>query len=82
MSALVRVERRGSLGLIVLDRPERINALNLEMLRAIETKLIEWSTDSSLGVVFIYGEGDRGFCAGGDVRTICENLVEKGPQYG
>lgn len=82
MSASVGFEHRGSLGLIVLARPERINALNLDMLEGIEGKLKEWSEDPSVAVVFICGEGDRGFCAGGDVRTICEKLTSEGPAYG
>lgn len=82
MSQWVRFERRGSLGLAALARPERINALNLEMLLALEAQLLGWATDDSVACVFLSGDGDRGFCAGGDVRAICEALAADGPGYG
>jgi enoyl-CoA hydratase/carnithine racemase len=70
------------LGLAVLSRPERINALNLEMLQPLEEALLRWETDPGVACVVVRGEGERGFCAGGDVRTICEKLAEEGPAYG
>lgn len=70
------------MGLAVLSRPERINALNLEMLQPLEDALLRWETDPGVACVVVRGEGERGFCAGGDVRTICEKLAEEGPAYG
>jgi enoyl-CoA hydratase len=61
---------RDGLGRITLNRPEAINALNHEMVAAIDQKLIEWSLDDDIRVVLIDGAGERGLCAGGDVRMF------------
>jgi enoyl-CoA hydratase/carnithine racemase len=66
----VRFERRGSLGLITLDRPQALNALNRAMCLAIHSQLDAWSADDAVAAVAIQGEGDRAFCAGGDVVTV------------
>ncbi len=70
------------MGLAVLSRPERINALHLDLLRPLEDGLRRFADDPAIAVVAIRGEGDRGFCAGGDVRMICEHLARGGPVYG
>jgi len=76
------LEVRGSLGLVSLNRPERINALSLDDLRAIRRGLTEWSRDDEIGAIFLRGCGERGFCAGGDVRAIADALDETDQSYG
>ena len=71
-SSDVRAERRGALGLLTLDRPQALNALTLEMLRALSGQLIRWADDPAIGVVLLRGASRAGkptaFCAGGDIR--------------
>ena len=67
MSDEVLFERRGRLGLITLARPKALNALNAGMCAAILSQLEDWETDDDIAVVAIQGEGERAFCAGGDV---------------
>ncbi len=67
MTDSVLFEQRGRLGLITLNRPEALNALNREMCLAIYDQLGAWSQDDGIGVVAITGLGDKAFCAGGDV---------------
>jgi enoyl-CoA hydratase/carnithine racemase len=74
-SAAVAVSRIGRLGLLTLDRPKAINALDLHMVRALRTALDAWRTDPSVAVVAIVGAGDRGLCAGGDVRRMRELVM-------
>ncbi|XP_037943294.1 3-hydroxyisobutyryl-CoA hydrolase, mitochondrial-like [Teleopsis dalmanni] len=62
-----------SKGLIIINRPKALNAINLEMVRKIYKHLRKCETSKSL--VIIKGTGDKSFCAGGDVRAI----VEQGP---
>ena len=64
--------RRGGVGVVTLRRPKALNALTLEMIRAFRPVLDEWAADPAIGVVVIEGEGDRAFCAGGDVRAVWE----------
>lgn len=67
MTDEVQFETRGRLGLITLTRPKALNAINTGMCAAILDQLEAWETDDAIGVVAIQGEGERAFCAGGDV---------------
>lgn len=66
----VLCESRGALGLIVLNRPQALNALNLDMVRIIDPQLRAWAADSAIKAVAIRGAGGRAFCAGGDIRKL------------
>jgi enoyl-CoA hydratase len=63
-------ERDGGLGLVRLNRPKALNALTRAMCAALDAKLVEWENDPTVTAVLVRGEGDRAFCAGGDVRHI------------
>jgi enoyl-CoA hydratase len=69
----VRLERRGGLGLITLNRPKALNALTQPMCLAIDAALAAWAHDRTVAAVAIRGAGDRAFCAGGDVRAVWED---------
>lgn len=68
----VLLERRGSIGLITLNRPKALNALSLAMIRVMQPQLSAWADDPAIGAVVIQGAGDKAFCAGGDVRAVYE----------
>ena len=68
----VRYEKRGNLGLITLDRPEALNALELEMVRAIEAAVTEADADDEVLSIAIQSPHRRAFCAGGDIRQLWE----------
>ena len=63
-------EKKGSLGLITLNRPDALNALTLKMVREIHPKLKIWENDDEIKTVAITAVGDRAFCAGGDIRAL------------
>lgn len=69
MNELVRVETHGALALLALNRPEKRNALNPQMLRELHARLLELSQNASIHVIVLYGEGP-GFCAGADVALL------------
>lgn len=71
---LVRTE--GALGRLTLDRPEAINALDIGMIRVLTDALTAWVTDSDVQIVLLDGTGDRGFCAGGDVRALYDRIAD------
>ena len=77
MSAAAEVlfDRLGGLGVVTLNRPKALNALTLGMVRSIATTLTDWSSDDSVKLVLIRGAGERGLCAGGDIRAIYEAAV-------
>lgn len=62
--------------IITLNRPKALNALNLPMIRVIYPKLIKWQNSNKVKLIIIKGEGDKSFCAGGDVRSITESEKE------
>jgi 2-(1,2-epoxy-1,2-dihydrophenyl)acetyl-CoA isomerase len=68
-SQLVIEERAGAVLTIRLNRPEKLNALNPELFRALLQSLLRAAEDKSVRAVVLTGAG-RGFCAGGDVGYI------------
>ncbi|MGY6409572.1 MAG: 3-hydroxyisobutyryl-CoA hydrolase [Alkalilacustris sp.] len=64
----IRIEGRA--GRITLTRPKALNALTHGMVRAIDAALIAWAGDPAVAVVVIDAEGERAFCAGGDIAAI------------
>lgn len=75
VSPRVLVRTEGALGRLTLNRPEAINALDIEMIRMLADALDRWRTDSDVQIVLIDGEGERGMCAGGDVRALHAQIV-------
>ncbi len=65
-------ETRGPVAFMTLNRPKALNALNLDMIRAMDPKLKEYAADPAIKAVVLQGAGDRAFCAGGDVRRLAE----------
>lgn len=71
----VLVRKEGALGRLTLNRPEAINALDLDMITQLTDALTAWVHDTDVQIVLIDGEGDRGMCAGGDVRALHGQIV-------
>src|ERR1700689_3650701 len=67
------VRREGSAGIIRLNRPKALNAMTLEMSVGIEAALDRFESDSAIAVVLLEGAGERGLCAGGDIRGLYES---------
>jgi len=76
MTGQLEISREENLGIIALNRPEAINALNHEMIRGIIRTLEQWRDDDGIRVVLFEGRGARGFCAGGDVRAVRQLVLE------
>lgn len=74
----VLIERHGDKGVIILNRPKALNAINIEMARRLEAHLKSWDTDSQIKTVVIKSASEKAFCAGGDVKSI----IESGPSGG
>jgi enoyl-CoA hydratase len=70
----ISLERVGGAGRIVLNRPKALNALTHDMVRRFRDALDAWAVDDSVGVITISGAGDRGLCAGGDIRSIHDDI--------
>src|SRR2546428_6651982 len=66
----VKFERDGKVATIVLDRPEKMNAMDREMYRDISERLAEIDRDDGIWVGIVTGAGDRAFTAGADLLTV------------
>jgi enoyl-CoA hydratase/carnithine racemase len=70
--------KEGSAGIIRLNRPKAINAVTLEMFHDIDKALDAFEVDPDIAVIVLEGAGERGLCAGGDIRALWESSKVKG----
>ena len=68
---LCRVE--GRVGRITLNRPQALHALTTNMCRLMTEALVAWRDDPAVELVLLDHSGERGFCAGGDIRMLAES---------
>ena len=77
-AASVRYDIQGGVAFITLSRPERLNALDRPMMRALAAAAIDASTNPDVRAVLVTGDG-RAFCAGGDVKAMATGgMFEEG----
>ncbi|CAN7363820.1 enoyl-CoA hydratase/isomerase family protein [Phenylobacterium sp. LjRoot219] len=68
---LVRVE--GKVGRLTLNRPKALHSLTLNMCQLMTDALLAWQDDPAVELVMIDHSGERGFCAGGDIRVLYDS---------
>lgn len=66
--------RQGSIGVITLDAPATLNALSETMIDRMLVTLEAWASDERICLVLLQGKGDRGFCAGGNIRDLYQAI--------
>ncbi|WP_248763021.1 enoyl-CoA hydratase/isomerase family protein [Pseudarthrobacter sp. SSS035] len=76
----VLFEKRGHLGIITLNRPKAVNALNAGMVDAMLEQLTAWADDDGVATVLVHGAGERGLCAGGDIVAIYRDILGGGTE--
>ncbi|GBD41130.1 putative enoyl-CoA hydratase echA8 [bacterium HR39] len=67
----ILVERRGPVGLITLNRPRQLNALNSQLIRELNQALDELEADDSIAAIVITGS-EKAFAAGADIKEMME----------
>ncbi|NNK79306.1 MAG: enoyl-CoA hydratase/isomerase family protein [Litoreibacter sp.] len=70
----IHIRQQGRVGRITLQRPDALNALTYDMVRAIEEALDAWR-DADIDLILLDAEGPRAFCAGGDIADLYESGV-------
>jgi len=70
MTDNIQIERDGFVGIITINRPEKLNSMTPEMAAALVGAVTGFNTDDSIRCVIITGAGERAFCAGSDIRTL------------
>lgn len=69
----------GNLGIMTLNRPNALNALNHEMFIALDRQLTAWAHNANIKAVVIRAVEGRAFCAGGDIRYAYERKLANDP---
>ena len=72
----------GRAGRITFTRPQALNALTHDMALAIHQALDDWRDDAAVDLVVIDAEGERAFCAGGDIAAVYRGGLEGNHQIG
>tara|TARA_B100001059_G_scaffold230363_1_gene264458 strand:+ start:2270 stop:3091 length:822 start_codon:yes stop_codon:yes gene_type:complete len=67
----VRIERDQGIGVVIMDRPDKLNALHLEMRRAIADAFLALSEDPDTAVIVVTG-GNEVFAAGADLKLLVD----------
>ncbi|MFP4273426.1 MAG: enoyl-CoA hydratase/isomerase family protein [Paracoccaceae bacterium] len=78
----IRIRIEGRAGRITLCRPGALNALSYEMCLAIDAALGTWAQDPAVALVVIDAEGDKAFCAGGDIAEMYQTGTAGDFDYG
>jgi enoyl-CoA hydratase/carnithine racemase len=66
--APVRLEKRGGVAIVILDRPDRMNAMSRDLVLELGRVGRELSADGSVRAVVLTGAGNQAFCAGADLK--------------
>lgn len=69
----VLFEVKNGIGWITLNRPKVLNSLDTEMVTRIEERLTSWKTSSEVALICVHGAGEKGLCAGGDIRDLYDH---------
>jgi enoyl-CoA hydratase/carnithine racemase len=65
-------------GIVTLQAPAALNALSLPMVDILQAQLTRWAADPTVVAVVLAGEGDKAFCAGGDLRELYQSVRDCG----
>jgi enoyl-CoA hydratase len=78
----ILIRKTGRAGHITLTRAAALNALTYDMGMAIDAALAGWADDDTVALVIIDAEGDKAFCAGGDIREMYDTGTTGDYSYG
>jgi enoyl-CoA hydratase len=68
----ILVERDGRVGIVTLNRPKELNALNNQLMSELSSALGEFDRDDEIRCIVITGAGDRAFAAGADIKEMSD----------
>ena len=79
--AILLVAVDNGVGYLTLNRPAKLNTLNLSLLRLLHHQLQSWEMDQNVVAVVLGGAGDKAFCAGGDIRALYKSYLQRDGEY-
>ncbi|TCL09217.1 enoyl-CoA hydratase [Shimia isoporae] len=78
----INIRKSGQVGRITFTRPKALNAMSYDMCIAIENALDAWASDDAVKMILIDAEGDKAFCAGGDIAELYDTGTKGDFAYG
>jgi len=78
MNEFILVDKSDGIAVITINRPDKLNSLNEEVLKELEKTLDELEDDNEIKVLLIRGAGDKAFVAGADIGELKELNKETG----
>lgn len=79
--ATVLAAIRNKIGYLTLNRPAKLNTLDLSMIRQLQGYLRAWEDDPHVLAVVLSATGDKAFCAGGDIRALYDSYLSGDGQH-
>ena len=77
----IRLEKRPPIGVVTLDRPKVLNAVNAQTLDELDRAFGELAGDASIRVILLAGAGGRAFAAGADIKELAALTAEEGHAF-
>jgi enoyl-CoA hydratase len=77
----VRADRDGAVAILTLDRPEAMNALDVQTLSTLRDRLLELRDGGDVRAIVLTGAGDRAFAAGADIKYMSELGVDGAQEW-
>jgi len=78
MGSLLTYTKEGKVATFTINRPDAMNALNLQVVREMHDALVDFRDDPNLWVGIFTGAGDKAFCAGADIKELLPFLKQHG----
>ena len=75
------IEKKDRIGRVTIDRPKKLNALNIETVIELIRAFDEMKADDEVGVVVLTGAGDKSFAAGADIGELLELDMIGGKEF-
>lgn len=67
-------------GQIEINAPQRLNAIDAEMLKQIGKRLFDWECDPEIALIVLSSKSPKAFCAGGDIKGLVQEMNQSTPE--
>jgi enoyl-CoA hydratase len=81
MANTLLTDREGAIVVLTLNRPDKLNALNAELLGELDVSLAALSADASIACAIVTGAGEKAFAAGADIAAMLEMTTEEARHF-
>ncbi|MCB1461391.1 MAG: enoyl-CoA hydratase [Nitratireductor sp.] len=72
MSQAILTEQRGRVGIVTINRPEALNAVNTQVMHDLIEAVAKLDADEGIGCILITGAGEKAFVAGADIKEMAD----------